>query len=79
MNHQPNILGIIPARSGSKGIPSKNLLKIGTETLIERAVRIAKQSKLISELAFSTDDELYADLAIKAGADSANSSSRIER
>ena len=71
MSHQPNILAIIPARSGSKGIPSKNLLKIGPETLIERAVRIAKQSKLITELVFSTDDNLYADLAIKAGADKA--------
>ena len=39
MDDQLHIVGVIPARSGSKGVESKNLLKLGDETLIERTVR----------------------------------------
>lgn len=43
-------------------------MPIGTETLIERAVRVASQSKQMTNLIFSTDDEVYANLALKSGA-----------
>ena len=68
MDDQLHIVGVIPARSGSKGVESKNLLKLGDETLIERTVRVSSGSDWISEIIFSTDDKKYADLAIKAGA-----------
>lgn len=66
--HKLNIIGVIPARAGSKGVKSKNLLKIQDETLIERAIRIAIGSSYITNLVFSTDDNGYASIARKAGA-----------
>lgn len=50
-----NILGIITARGGSKGIPQKNLRKINKKPLIQYTIEIAKKSK-INKLIVSTDD-----------------------
>ena len=61
------ILGVVPARSGSKGVKSKNLLKIGAETLIERSLRVASKSEMLTGLLFSTDDTDYASIAQKTG------------
>ena len=52
-----NILGVIPARGGSKGLPRKNLLKIGNKTLIQRAIESANKSKMITRIIFSSDDD----------------------
>ena len=52
-----NVLAVIPARGGSKGIPKKNLLKLNNKSLIEIAIAEAKKSKLISDIVFSSDDK----------------------
>lgn len=52
-----NILAVIPARGGSKGIPKKNLLKLNNKSLIEIAIEEAKKSKYISDIIFSSDDK----------------------
>lgn len=49
------VLGIIPARGGSKGIPRKNLKKINNKTLIEITYVCAKNSKLLTKIAVSSD------------------------
>lgn len=55
-----NILCIIPARSGSKGIKNKNLKKIKkNKTLIELAYDVAKKSKLFDKIIVSTDSNYY--------------------
>ena len=55
-----NILAIIPARSGSKGIKNKNLKKIvGNKTLIEHAYDIADKSKIFNKIIISTDSAYY--------------------
>ncbi len=59
---------IIPARSGSKGIPGKNLLKIDGETLIERTINKAKQSSYVDEIWVTTDDPEMYRIAKKLGA-----------
>ena len=51
------ILGIIPARGGSKEIKRKNLLKIRGKTLIELAIRSAKRSKMLTRTIFSSEDK----------------------
>ena len=52
-----NILGIIPARGGSKEVPRKNLLKIGKKSLIELATNSAKTSELLTRFLLSSDDD----------------------
>ena len=51
------ILLVIPARSGSKGLKNKNLKKIFGRTLVERAIFVAKKTKLIDLIAVSTDSK----------------------
>jgi N-acylneuraminate cytidylyltransferase len=51
------ILGLIPARGGSKGIPKKNIKLLGKIPLIEYTLNSAKDSKLLTEIIVSTDDE----------------------
>ena len=64
-----NILGVITARGGSKGIPGKNIKVLGDKPLIAYTIESAKKSKLITHLIVSTDDEEIADVAKKYGAD----------
>lgn len=50
------ILGVIPARGGSKSIPKKNTAKINGKPLIAYTVNEAKKSKLLHSLVVSTED-----------------------
>jgi CMP-N-acetylneuraminic acid synthetase len=63
-----NILGVITARGGSKGIPFKNIKPLGGKPLIAYTIDVAKKSKLINHLIVSTDDKDIADVCIKYGA-----------
>lgn len=60
MIHGKPLTAIIPARSGSKEIPGKNLYKIDGETLVERTIRLAKSNSQIDKILVTTDDpEIY--------------------
>lgn len=61
------VLGIIPARGGSKGVPRKNLRVVAGESLIVRAVRTAQESERLTHLVTSTDDDEIASAARAAG------------
>jgi len=50
------ILGIIPARGGSKGVPRKNVRNAGGQPLISWMIQAAKQSKYMDHLVLSSDD-----------------------
>lgn len=50
------ILAVIPARGGSKGIPRKNLCKIGGTSLVGHAAKIARSIEWIDRTILSTDD-----------------------
>ena len=63
------ILGIIPARGGSKGIPMKNISNLGGVPLIAHTIRAAQKSRLITRLIVSTDDKKIAEVAKKYGAE----------
>jgi len=62
------LTAIIPVRSGSKGIPGKNLIKIEGETLIERTIKKAKKSEYIDQIWATTDDPEMYRIADKFGA-----------
>ena len=51
------ILAIIPARGGSKGIPKKNIVKVGGKPLIAWAIDEAKKSKYIDTVIVTSDDD----------------------
>ena len=57
------ILGIIPARGGSKSIPRKNIALVAGKPLIYYTIRSAGQSKLLDAVLVSTDDEEIAAVA----------------
>ena len=61
------MIGIIPARIGSKGVPRKNIKKVGGIPLISWTIRNAIKSSLISNIFISTDDEEIAEIASKEG------------
>lgn len=63
-----NILCLIPARGGSKGIPRKNIKLLGERPLISYTIQAAKLSKLISDILVSTDDEEIAYISKNEGA-----------
>ncbi|ALE52179.1 hypothetical protein SP60_02365 [Candidatus Thioglobus autotrophicus] len=64
-----NILTVIPARGGSKGIPLKNLKKLGDVPIVEIASRVALSVDFLDRVVVSTDNEEIAKAAIKGGAD----------
>ena len=63
------ILGVIPARGGSKGIPRKNLVPLAGKPLIQYTFEAALESEELEWVVLSTDDEEIADLGRKAGVD----------
>lgn len=63
------VLALIPARGGSKGIPRKNLLPVGGVPLIVHSVRQGLAAETITRVVVSTDDEEIAQVAREAGAE----------
>jgi CMP-N,N'-diacetyllegionaminic acid synthase len=63
------ILAIIPARGGSKGVPSKNMRKLGDKPLICHTIQTAQSSQFLDRIIVSTDDEQIAKTALKWGAE----------
>jgi CMP-N-acetylneuraminic acid synthetase len=64
-----SVLAIIPARGGSKGVPRKNLCKVGSRSLVGRAINVAIQSPLVDHVLVSTDDDEIAQEARDCGAE----------
>ena len=62
------ILGVIPARIGSKGIPRKNLVTLQERPLLSYVIEAALSTKLIAKVIVSTDSEEIAEVALKWGA-----------
>ncbi len=54
--HPLRILGVVPARGGSKGLPGKNLAPIGGLPLVVHAIRAAMEARCIDTLVVSTED-----------------------
>jgi CMP-N,N'-diacetyllegionaminic acid synthase len=63
------ILCLIPARSGSKGVPHKNIKDFNGKPLISWSIEQAKKSKHDMRIIVSTDSEKYAEIARNYGAE----------
>lgn len=64
-----NILAIIPARSGSKGIKDKNIKNFKGHPMMAWSIKQAIQCKYINKVIVSTDSELYKKIALQYGAE----------
>lgn len=58
------VVAIIPARGGSKGVPRKNLRRVGGIPLVARAIEAARRCPSIDRVVVTTDD---GDIAAVAG------------
>lgn len=67
MENKKEILAIIPARGGSKGIKRKNIYPLSGKPLIYYSIKEAKDSKLISRVVVSTEDREIAEVAKSFG------------
>lgn len=61
------VLGVIPARGGSKGVPRKNVRLVAGQPLISYTIEAAKRSHTLSYFLTSTDDQEIAAAAEMAG------------
>jgi N-acylneuraminate cytidylyltransferase len=64
-----DIISIIPARSGSKGVPRKNLRSLGDVPLITWSIKCSKKSNKINRTIVSTNSVEYAEISKNWGAD----------
>ena len=63
------VVGLIPARGGSKTIPHKNIKPLAGKPLIAWTIEAAKSCRALSRLIVSTDDLQIAEVALQWGAE----------
>ena len=63
----PEVIGVITARGGSKGIPGKNIKTMAGKPMIAWTIEAARQSKTLSRVILSTDDADIARVAREWG------------
>jgi CMP-N-acetylneuraminic acid synthetase len=61
------VLGIVPARGGSKGVPGKNVRPLAGYTLLEYTARAARESSVLDRVILTTDSAEIADAGRRAG------------
>ena len=66
------ILGVIPARSGSKSVKDKNIRPLGGRPLMAWSIKAGLACKKIDQVVVSTDSDKYAQLAKFYGAEVIN-------
>ncbi|MGB9578379.1 MAG: acylneuraminate cytidylyltransferase family protein, partial [Halothiobacillaceae bacterium] len=64
-----NVLALIPARGGSKGLPGKNLRALGGKPLIQWSIEAAQRSRFVTRVVVSSDDPTILTAARAAGAE----------
>lgn len=65
----PEVIAIIPARGGSKGLPRKNIIDLAGKPLIAYSILAARFSKYVTRIVVSTEDEEIAAVARAWGAE----------
>ena len=61
------VLAIVPARSGSKGVPGKNIRALAGRSLLEHTAKAAQGSGVIDRMVLTTDSEEIASVGRRAG------------
>jgi CMP-N,N'-diacetyllegionaminic acid synthase len=68
MTDNLKLVALIPARSGSKGIPHKNIKEYCKLPLMCHSIKIAQESSFITDIIVTTDSEEYKNIAMEHGA-----------
>ena len=69
IQNNSKVYALIPARSGSKGVPNKNIMELAGYPLIAYSILAAKKCLGIDRVIVSTDSEEYAEIAFEYGAE----------
>lgn len=69
MTQRKKVLGVIPARGGSKGLPRKNIKDLCGKPLVAYTISAALESDLFDEVVVSTDDPEIAEVSRRYGAE----------
>jgi len=69
LSARPFAFGVIPARGGSKGLPGKNLRRLGRYSLVGQAIASTRESARLGRVIVSTDDPAIAAEARRLGAE----------
>ena len=64
-----NVVAIIPARGGSKGLPQKNIRLLAGKPLIAYTIEAAKQCSLVDRVIVTTDNEEIRRVSLQYGAE----------
>ena len=62
------VIALVTARSGSKGVPDKNIKNIGGHSLLDWSIKSSLKAQSISNVYLSTDSEIYANIGKQCGA-----------
>ena len=62
-----NVLGLVPARAGSKGVPGKNIRPLAGRSLLDYTAHAARESRVLDRLVLSTDTQEIAEEGRRAG------------
>lgn len=63
------VLGVVPARRGSKGIPDKNVVSFLGKPLLVHSIEHGVHARNVDRVIVTTDSEAYREIALEAGAD----------
>lgn len=63
MIQDERVLGVVPARGGSKGVPGKNIRRVGGKPLIAWTIEAAHSSKYLDHVVLTSDDREIIDVA----------------
>ncbi len=66
---RPEVMVLIPARGGSKGIPRKNIRPLAGKPLIAYTIEAALKSRFVTRVLVSTEDEEIRDTSVAYGAE----------
>lgn len=69
MSKAPSVVGLVPARSGSKRVPNKNVRHLAGHPLVAYSISSALESKIFDAVVVSTDSQEIADIALHYGAE----------
>lgn len=64
-----DVLALIPARAGSKGVPNKNIRTLGGHSLLAWSIASCRKATAVNRVIVSTDSAQYAETAKKLGAE----------